>query len=105
MYPGYYPETSRSFEEAVHPEKDSVSAAAKILQDCSLSSPRLLESAVYRAFTLLCESEGGCIFTYSLFLPLRLFSFEQKFTSMHSCFLFCRELKGVGIRCPWIPVQ
>lgn len=61
MYPGYYPETSLSFEEAVHPEKDSVSAAAKILQDCSLSSPRLLESAVYRAFTLLCENEGGYI--------------------------------------------
>lgn len=54
----YYSETSWSFEEAVDPEKDSVAVAAKILQDCSLSPPQLLESTVYKAFTLLCENEG-----------------------------------------------
>ena len=58
----YYSETSWSFEEAVDPEKDSMSAAVKILQDCSLSSPQLLESTVYKAFKLLCENEGKYTF-------------------------------------------
>ena len=50
--------TISSFEQVVNPERDPVVAAAKLLQDCSLSPPPLLESTVYTAFALLSDSAG-----------------------------------------------
>ena len=81
----------------LNPERDPVAAAAKLLQDCSLSPPSLLESTVYKAFALLSHSAG------ELYNRHQAYPLVQQpcswFKGPVSLIPSYRKLKGVDLRC------